>query len=182
MYQGMNKLKYAALFVCLATALSGTFGCGGNGESGDVSDSSGGTSKTQTEQLSASEILEQLKTEISDENLDTSVYYSDETFKKNSKKLYAIEYTDLSDGGIIYNASGGVADEVSIIKPADGDTDYAVKALEARQQVRIQDYTGYKPEEISKIESANIYSEDGWAVFIISDNADDIADKLNKLL
>jgi hypothetical protein len=174
----MNKLKKAIAAACCAVFLAGFTGCTA-AENDSAADS---VSNSSAATLSAQEVLEELDGKISESTLDSSAFYSDETFENNAKKLYAIEYADLADGGILYDGTGGSADEISMIKPADGDEDYAVKALEARKEMRIRDFTGYKPEELDKIEDAEIFSQNGWAVLIISDNAADIAKTLKTMI
>jgi hypothetical protein len=166
-----NQRKILAA-LCCAVFIAGFAGCGSQNADSQDSENNASVSSAQTQ--SAEEILSGLKDEISESNLDSSAYFSEEAFENNAKKLYATEYSDLSDGGILYDGTGSTADEISMIKPADGDTDNAVSALEARKEMRIRDFTGYKPEELDKIEDARIFSQNGWAVLIISDNADSI--------
>lgn len=106
--------------------------------------------------------------------LNGSVVYGSELFEKNCKKLYACEITDLTDGMIVFNNGGGLADEISIVFPADGDTDKQLKMLEARKEMRYNDFNGYAPEELPKIEAGKTFSAGGAAVLIISDNADEL--------
>ncbi|MBR4622135.1 MAG: DUF4358 domain-containing protein [Ruminococcus sp.] len=106
--------------------------------------------------------------------LNASVVYGSELFEKNCKKLYACEAEELTDAMIAFNNGGGLADEVSIVFPADGDTEKQIKMFEARKQIRYNDFNGYAPEELPKIEAAKTFTAGDAAVLVISDNADEI--------
>ncbi|MGN0623985.1 MAG: DUF4358 domain-containing protein [Oscillospiraceae bacterium] len=182
----MNKRLWAAsLLICAAVASAAMTGC-----SSAKAESSGSTESTESQaaasvqesEKSAKDILQEISSADEAVNFNASAYFDDDIFKKNCKKLYSFDIDKLSDGGIIYVDSGGLADEISLIKPADGDTAYALKALEARKQLRIQDFTGYKPEELDKIENAQIFEAGGYAVFIISDNAEQLAEKIRTMM
>lgn len=130
-------------------------------------------SQSDTEK-SAFEMLSKLKSSDGSENLDSAAYFDDELFKSNCAKLYSIEYEELSDGGLLFCGSGEYADEVSMLKPESGDVFEAVKAFEARKNQRIKTYQGYAPKEVDKIEKAVIFEYGGFAVMIISDNAEQL--------
>ena len=108
------------------------------------------------------------------EKLTGSVVYGTSLFSKNCRKLYACEESDLKDAMIVFNNGGGLADEVSIVYPADGDTDKQLRMFDARRQTRYNDFNGYAPEELPKIENAKSFTIGDAAVFIISDSADEI--------
>lgn len=179
----MKKLLCtASLIICAAVAAAGAAGCS-SGKTESPVDSKNKTSDSAAESVkNAKDILEEIKASDEAANFNASAYFDSEVFEKNCKKLYSFKFEKLSDGGIIYVDSGGLADEISLIKPADGDTAFAIKALEARKQMRIQDFTGYKPEELGKIENAQIFEAGGYAVFIISDNAEELAEKIKAMM
>lgn len=174
----MNIKKILPL-MCSASLLFAMTGCSDKAESSSSSKDNGNQSEASS--VTAQEILTDVKDKFGGDKIDSAAFFTDDLFKKNCKKLYATEYEKLSDGGIIYAGSGGWADEVSLIKPADGDYDRAVNALEARRDMRITDFTGYKPDEISKIESCEIFVSGDYAVLIISDDASDIAQEIKSL-
>ena len=118
-------------------------------------------------------LAEKLKAE-DPEILNGSAVYGSHLFEHNCKKLYLCEQSDLLDGFIVYNDSGGKADEISVIKRADGDTDKAVRILGNRKDLRYSDFKGYVPEELPKIEAGRAFSVGEWAVLIISDKADEL--------
>jgi hypothetical protein len=173
------KKQILATALALAAAVSAV-GCGAQ-DSGSKDDDAK-VSAAASKEYSAEEIVNETLAKISDTStLDATAFYDGEVFKSYAKKLYAMEYEELSDGAIAYDSTGGTADEISVIQPADGDLDNAVGALEARKQLRINDFTGYKPEELDKIEDARIFTCGGRAIFIISDNADEIENAVKSL-
>lgn len=116
---------------------------------------------------------------IEDDNMDASAFYGDESFTKNAEKLYGIEVDKLSDGGIIYSSDGNYADEVSILKMADGSS--AKSQLSDRLRYRLNQYENYKPEETKKIEAAKIFQAGDYWVLVISDRADEISDEIMEM-
>ena len=56
---------------------------------------------------------------IEGDHMDASTFYGEDSFTKNTEKLYGIEADKLSDGGILYSSDGNYADEISMLKMAD---------------------------------------------------------------
>ena len=177
------KVKYIALLAALLMS-----GCGAEGSSSvsEVSSAAETTaaaaseaaaesvSDSQPEAASAlGELCEKLKAADSSV-LTGSAAYGERLFEKNCKKLYLCEQSDLTDGLIVYNNGGGKADEISVIKPADGNTDTAVKVLNDRKELRYNDFKGYVPAELPKIEAGRVFTVNGWCVLVISDSADSL--------
>ena len=65
-----------------------------------------------------------------------------------------------------------------MLKPESGDVSQVIKVLEARKNQRIKTYQGYAPKEADKIEKAVIFEYGGFAVMIISDNAEQLRSTL----
>ena len=139
----------------------------------DSSDSSADESSDEAAESALQPLADELIAAYP-EKLTGSVVYGTSLFSKNCKKLYACEEKDLKDAMIVFNNGGGLADEVSVVYPADGDTDKQLRMFEARKENRYNDFNGYAPEELPKIENARIFAAGGAAVFIISDSAEDI--------
>lgn len=59
---------------------------------------------------------------IEGDHMDASTFYGEDSFTKNTEKLYGIEADKLSDGGILYSSDGNYADEISMLKMADGSS------------------------------------------------------------
>ncbi len=145
-------------------------------------DVSADASDNTASEKSAKDILEQLRKDISEENLDGSAYFGEDVFENNCRKLYGMDIEEFSDGGILYNDGGGMADEISLIRSGSGNADKFSQALEERKQMRLDLFQGYAPEEVYKIENALIFTKGDWAALIISDDADSIEEYLKNAL
>ncbi|MGN0601649.1 MAG: DUF4358 domain-containing protein [Oscillospiraceae bacterium] len=126
------------------------------------------------EKITAKEIINMIIESDIDNNLDSTAFYGDDLYKENCIKLYDIDFSDIEDGGIIYSKSGGFADEISIIKTNDRYSGDMIQILESRVEKRKQDFAGYKPTEISKIEKSKVFSCGDFYVLIISDNSEEL--------
>ncbi|SDB57302.1 protein of unknown function [Ruminococcaceae bacterium FB2012] len=175
------KLRYIALAAALM--LSGCGGAenssGGNESASQVvttTSSAAGSAESEAvtsepQGSSLKELSEELK--AADSSILTgSALYGERLFEKNCQKLYLCRQSDLTDGFIVYNNGGGKADEISVIKRADGDSDRASKVLNDRKTVRYNDFKGYVPAELPKIEAGRVFTVKGYSVLIISDSAD----------
>ena len=144
-------------------------------EVSSAADSEAETSVSSTESAAEGSVMKELSEELkaADSSILTgSAVYGERLFESNCKKLYLCEQSDLTDGFIVYNNGGGKADEISVIKRADGDTDKALKVLSDRKEVRYNDFKGYVPEELPKIEAGRVFTVGGYCVLIISDGGD----------
>lgn len=139
-----KALKTFLCVLCASALFTGITGCGSN------DGGSGTTASESRENISVREILEKIK-DSDDTKLDASLYFDDSAFQENCSKLYSIEYSQLSDGGILFCESGEYADEISILKPADGDAESAAEILEKRKEARMQVYEGYSPPKRRKL-------------------------------
>lgn len=117
---------------------------------------------------------------IEGDHMDASTFYGEDSFTKNTEKLYGIEADKLSDGGILYSSDGNYADEISMLKMADGSS--AKSQLADRLSYRLNQYENYKPEETKKIQAAKIFQAGDYWVLVISDNADEISDEITDMI
>ena len=147
--------------------------------SSSVEKSSSAVSQSESENNDSTDAKEILS-QISDDKLDGSAFYGDDTFSSNCKKLYGAEESKFSGGGIIYASSGGYADEVSMLKTSDGTS--AEKYLKARLDSRTTTFKNYKPEEVKKLESAEIFQCGDWWVLVISDNHEKISEQIKDII
>ena len=114
---------------------------------------------------------------------DTLCCYGDEQFADNFDYLYGIPAEYVSDGFILYAASGGTADEVSLLQPADaGKGSYITNALQSRIAKRQQDFNGYNDKEVQKLDHAAVAPIGNRIALIVSDNPDAIAKTLRQIL
>lgn len=151
--------------LCVSLMLSG---CGGDPSSEDKA-----SANNADNSVTAVQILDMLEEKGYDSVMDARAVYGDDSFSGACEKLYGVTADSLTDGGIIYDSTGATADEVSLIKASDSSVN-CEELLNDRIQARIKDFEGYKPDELGKIESAEVFScGDIWAL-VISDDAEKI--------
>lgn len=163
----------------VTTALTAIISIGMLSGCGNAAESSASVSEVSQEDNSESLSAQDILTQIDNSLLDGSAYFGDETFEKNCEKLYGIPVSDIEDGGIIFASGGGNADEVSMIKL--GDDTKGEKILTERLASRGTTFETYKPEEMTKIENAEIFQAGDYWVLVISDDAAELTDKIKKL-
>ena len=81
----------------------------------------------------------------------------------------------IDDGAVLQTSSGGTADEVSVLllKKSE-DVSIAKQKLEDRITERRNEFSGYKPEEVYKLDNARVVVQGNYAALIICDDADTI--------
>ncbi|MBO5448250.1 MAG: DUF4358 domain-containing protein [Ruminococcus sp.] len=144
---------------------------------GGCSSENGGVSSVISEEsVTAKDVL----TQIDEELMDDSVFYGEEKFEKFCEKLYSVPSDEISDGGSIFSSGGGNADEISMIKTEDPQKGEEI--LHDRLQSRSSTFESYKPEEMQKINSAEIFSAGDYWVLIISDDAERLKEEIKELI
>ena len=135
-----------ALMLCLMT------GCGSQ-ESSDPS---------------CADILNSFR-EMTEDGFDTVYVSGDSEYEDNYDNMYAIKRDLIDDGGIIYTEKGGLADEVSLFHLKDSaDVKIAKEKLEDRLATRRNQFSGYKPEEVYKLDNAEIMVKGNYVALVIS--------------
>lgn len=87
------------------------------------------------------------------------------------ESYYTIDMTKVEDFSVYIEGSGGFADEIAVFKmKSEKDVDEAKAAVEKRIQKQRKDFEGYVPEEVEKIDSNSVISEQNFLLFVISDN------------
>ncbi len=156
-----------------ALMITGLAGC--KSESSSSAVESKAESVSQKAEVNAKQILQKCE----DSSMTQSAYYGNDTFNNVTEKLYGIEIDKIYDGGIICGEDGS-ADEVSVLKLADGSS--ATELLEERLEQRKELFKDYKPEEIPKLDKAEVFEHNGWNCLVISENASEIKDKILELI
>ena len=146
---------------------------------GSYDDSSCSSCEITVNDKSAEEVLTAAVEKAKDSNLNTTTKKGDTDeygFDKNCEKLYGgITPQELDDGLISYSSAGGLADEISMLKPNDeSNREKLMSILKERINVRRRDFEGYKPEELPKIENARVFEADGFCILVIADNSEEI--------
>ncbi|MGN0658537.1 MAG: DUF4358 domain-containing protein [Emergencia sp.] len=115
--------------------------------------------------------------------LDTVAAYGEEIYEDNFQRLYNFSINEVGGGAIAYAADGGAADEISIVMADDSSSTSEIrKYMEARLQQRLHDFSGYKPEEVSKIENGRVAVMKNYVFLIISDRSAEIETEIKKAL
>ena len=147
--------KILALTVIAAMMLCMLAGCGGSTNTGP----------------SCREILEAVK-EGTEEGFDTLYSMNDDEYKDNFEFLYGITWDMIDDGGILYTESGGLAHEISIVHLKDqGDISLAKDKFADRLEDRMNTFSGYKPDEVYKLDNARIIVQGNYVALIIAEDS-----------
>ena len=96
----------------------------------------------------------------------------DDEYKDNFEFLYGITWDMIDDGGILYTESGGLADEISIVHLKDqGDISLAKEKFSDRLSDRKNTFSGYKPEEVYKLDNARIIVQGNYVALVIAEDS-----------
>ena len=107
-------------------------------------------------------------------SLDTQAVFGSEEFERICPAMFGTDISALSDGGIMYTASGQTADEIAVLS-REGD----LKAvLSSHAESRAAAFEGYAPAEQQKAKNALIFDCGDMTVLVIADNAEKIRDRL----
>ena len=176
MFIERDNMKLKLLSVLLSSLLIvGLTACAESDSKEDSLTSNESMSSSTAVEISADELINSAAAD----NMTEKAYYADDIFKSNTKKLYGIDYDEIVDGAIAYGDNGS-ADELSVLKLKEGAS--AKNLLEARLSNRKTQFENYKPSEMPKLESAQIYETNGFWIMIVSDDTDSIKGKLNNIM
>lgn len=113
-------------------------------------------------------------------NTNEVLYYESSDYEEYFEYLYDTSPDRVTDGAYAY-ASSAVADEVTIVYASEeDDVEVIKKHLEDRVDRRKQDFNGYKPEEVEKLENSVIDTNGRYVFMVVSENPDDIIDIINE--
>lgn len=94
---------------------------------------------------------------------------AESNFKNISEKL---EYEKIDSYFISYSEDGEYADEIVVIAMKDrADVEEALDCLKQHRDNRYKLYEQYQPREVKRVEDGLIFSQEQYAVLIISDNS-----------
>jgi hypothetical protein len=161
------------LCLILAVAAIGLCGCGNK-------DTNEGPSAAIVKEITCQELLDTVLEKGEGLNTDSTLYYDAENYEELFKYLYDTSPDRAADGAYAY-ASSAFADEVTIIRATETDDVEVIKGhLEDRIDRRMQDFNGYKPEEVEKLENAVIDTYGRYVFMVVSENPQDIIDVINE--
>ena len=155
----MNRYKHIILIIQMLVIASLIAACGGETSS----------------KVKCKDIVEEALETVTSTKIDSKVSYGEEAYEKNFQRLYNFTMKKVEDGTIAYASTGGYADEISIVRVKDDkDLKDAKGYLNAQIKKRKNDFQGYKPEEIKKIDNARIMVRDNYVALIICDEAAEV--------
>ena len=128
----------------------------------------GGNSGSDSRDPKCADVLNYVKDKTED-GFDTVYSAGDDTYEDNYDNMYAVKRDLIDDGGILYTEAGGLADEITLMHIKDqGDIQLVKDKLNDRLEQRKNQFGGYKPEEVYKIENAVIMVSGNFVGLIIS--------------
>ena len=126
-----------------------------------------GCGASESNDPSCSDILNDVMS--NSEEFDTLYKAGDDTLENNYDSMYAVKRDLVDDCAIIYLEKGGTANELSLLHLKDaGDVQLAKDKLQDRLDTRKNQFAGYKPEEVYKLENALIVSQGNFVALIVS--------------
>ena len=132
---------------------------------------------------SCREIIDGCKKIAPEGSFDTLVSYGEDLYEDSFDNLYGIQFKDISDGAILYTESGGLADEISIVCMKDNsDVQVAKQKLQERIEARRKTFSGYKPEEVYKLDNASVIVQGNYAALIISDDNESFESEIRRII
>ena len=146
--------KLSVLIIVFALSVCFLAGCGSESNDGPK----------------CADILNSIK-ESTDEGFDTVYSYDDKTYQDNFSHMYGLTWDMIDDGGIIYTEKGGLADEISLVHLKEyGDISLAKDKFTARISERRNQFSGYKPEEVYKLDNAVVMVQGDYVALIIGED------------
>jgi predicted small secreted protein len=130
-------------------------------------------SELQQAMLDADDSLPEMKTiDSSNDNADSLFTY-----------LSDVDYTKVSGYFLSYCADGKQADEIAVVELKNAsDKQDMLQSLKDHVDGRINLYSTYGPDQVSKAENALIFDKDNYVVLIISDNQNDVRAAFERLI
>ena len=105
------------------------------------------------------------------EEYDTIFVAGDDTLENNYDNMYAIKRDIVDDCWILYLEEGGLANELSLFHMKDsGDVQLAKDKLQDRLATRRNQFAGYKPEEVYKLDNAVVMAQGNFVALIVSED------------
>lgn len=173
----MRKKRFLALAAAVLTVITVLAGCSGK-NSGDVKQ----TPEETKPAVGCNEIIDRILEQVDDTHNDARTSYGEELYSDYFETLYNADIDDISDGAFAY-ASASYADEITVVRmKSDEDTEEFREKLESRIERRKQDFNGYKPEEVKKLESAQTAVSGNYVIMAVGERAQDIVDEFKDIL
>lgn len=136
-----------------------------------------------TADVSAKDLIAATMNSARPENADALAGSDDESFTSRFIYYYdGLETSAVRDYAIAYSSSAK-SDEISVLVAAEGtDVKTLTDALEARREMQRQTFELYSPESVEMLKNAVIFAQGDYAVMVVAQDAEAVADTLKELL
>lgn len=149
-------------FFCLATVLVFSLcACSGNGKNGTATVN---INQLQQTMLAADPDLKEM-TSVTGEASDGETLFA---------YMSELPYSKV-DNFLLSYSTAGKADEVAVIVvKEEKDAEEAAKTLRAHVEQRLRLFRQYSPDQVSRVEKAQVFTKGRYAVLIIADRGKDV--------
>lgn len=159
----MRNLK-----ICLIILIIGSVvftGCKNNAES--------------TETLGNQQLLEQAEVKTLGSYIVENTEFKDYISEVDNEIFFSLFNLDEQtvDDAVFYSSTGATAEEVAVIKAADGKAEDVVKACEGRIQAQKEGFENYVPEELEKLSRPVILTYGNTVIYVVCEDSN-AAEKL----
>lgn len=100
----------------------------------------------------------------------------------NIGAFYDIDTSTVEEMSVLICGSGAYPDELAVFKFKDGGAAAGKEAVQKRLDSQISLYTDYTPDEVYKLEGANLIEKDNWVILTICADNDRAKEIINGLI
>lgn len=162
----MKLKRISTLFTAVLLMFCVLVGCGGD-----------------TANVKCVDIVKACRDVSAEGTLDEWYSYGEEIYDDSFDSLYAVKFDMIDDGAVLQTASGGKADEVSVLHlKENADVSVAKNKLTDRISERKKQFEGYKPEEVYKLENAKVIVQGNYVALIACDDADAVEAEIRRVI
>ena len=175
------KTRFAALLLA-ALALLALAGCGGSPSAQTRTPAVDGGALLQA-MMEADGSLPEMTTvamEVGSLSPNTADYRDR---KKTFSYISDLPFDLVDRFAVAYSVDGRLADEIAVIAVKDeADAGDALDSLRRHQQDRLKLYQTYGPQEAARVEKAQLFTRNQYAVLIICDDTTSVTDAFEHFL
>ena len=158
--------KNIAIILAMILAVAMLTGCGGSKDS-----------------VKCVDIVKACKEIAAKGTFDEWYSYGEEVYDDNFDNLYGVQYDMIDDGALLQTSAGGVADEISVLHiKKNEDVSIAKTKLQDRITERINEFSGYKPEEVYKLDNAKVMVQGNYVCLIVAEDPDSMETEIRRVI
>lgn len=101
---------------------------------------------------------------------------------ENIGAFYDIDTSTVEELSVLICGSGAYPDELAVFKFKDGGAAAGKEAVQKRLDSQISLYTDYTPDEVYKLDGANLIEKDNWVILTICADNDRAKEIINGLI